>query len=127
MKKKIIPIFYITLWAVLLVLLGTYYVCFAPRDSEFSESENRTLVAFPEVTAESVFSGKFGEDIETYLLDRFPGRDSVIMAVNRLENAASFASHEEYLLIAEDVEDPLDTGDYQGDLDALLAEMEENM
>lgn len=127
MKKKIIPIFYITLWAVLLVLLGTYYVCFAPRDSEFSESENRTLAAFPEVTAESVFSGDFGQQIENYLLDRFPGRNTVIMAVNRLENAASFASHEEYLLIAEDVEDPLDTGDYQGDLDALLAEMEENM
>ena len=126
MKKKITPIFYITLWSVMLVLLGIYYVALAPRDSSFSDTENRTLAGFPEVSMESVFSGRFGEDIENYLLDHFPGRDSVIMAVNRMENAVSFASHDEYLLIAEDVEDPLDTDDYLDNLDDLLASLEQN-
>lgn len=126
MKNQTAPKIFIVLWTLLLLSLGIYYLGFAPRDSEFSESENRTLAAFPAVSAESVFSGDFGQQIETYLLDRFPGRNHVIMAVNRLENAVSFASHEDYLLIAKDVEDPLDTADEPEDLDALLAELERN-
>lgn len=122
MKKNIYKVC-IALWMLLLVALGSYYLFLAPRESEYSEAENRTLSGFPEVTAESVFSGRFGEEFETWLLDRFPARDSVITAINQLKSTASFATYEEYLLIAEDVTDNLSQGDYQEALDAILADL----
>jgi hypothetical protein len=123
MAKRILPKAYIALWMLLLVVLGCYYLFFAPRDSEYSQVENRTLAAFPEVTAQSVFSGDFGREIETYLLDRFPIRETAINTMNRMESALSLATHDEYLLIAEDVDDPLVDDDYQADLEELLAQM----
>lgn len=45
-----------------------------PADRD-STSERRPLAAFPTVSAESVFSGKFMADFETYTLDQFPLRD----------------------------------------------------
>ena len=121
--KKFHRIAFIGLWLALLLCLGIYYIGFAPRESSFTETENRTLAGFPEVTAESVFSGRFGQEFETYLLDRFPIRNQTISAVNQLESMLSFASHDDYLLIAEDVEDPLDTSDYEAAMEQLLAEM----
>lgn len=48
---------------------------FKPVD-EFSDSERRELAKFPEVTIDSVLSGKFMSDFETYTLDQFPMRDT---------------------------------------------------
>lgn len=121
MAKRILPKVFLAFWAVLLVALGGYYLLFAPRNSAYSEEENRTLAGFPEVSFDSVFSGKFGKDFETYLLDHFPGRNAVISASNRAQSMMSFATHEEYLLIAEGVKDPLDQDDFHDDLDDLLA------
>ncbi len=120
MKKKLIPRLFIRLWMALLALLGIYYLLFAPRNSEYSQTENRTLAAFPDISLENIFSGKFGEEMESYLLDRFPGRNGVINVTGRLENALSFASHDEYLLVAQGPEDLLDTGVTPEDLDDLL-------
>lgn len=125
MAKRILPKVYIVLWMLLLIALGTYFLFFAPRDSAYSETENRTLAGFPAVTAENIFTGKFGTEIESYLLDHFPGRNTVISATNTLQGALSLATHDEYLMIAEGVEDPLDSGDYQEDLDDLLAGLEQ--
>ena len=122
-KTRILPRAYIALWLGLLFILGGYYLLFAPRGSDYSPDENRTLAAFPELTVETLFSGKFGKDMETYLLDRFPLRNAVIKFVNKFESNLSFATHEEYLLIAEGVDDPLDDDDYQSDLDELLSNL----
>jgi hypothetical protein len=46
----------------------------APQKS-VSVTENRELAAMPALTAESIFSGKFSDDLEGYLLDHFPLRD----------------------------------------------------
>ena len=120
MKNKLLQKLLIALWVLLLSSMGIYYLFFAPRGSDFTEAENRTLAAFPEVTIESVFSGRFGEEFETYLLDRFPLREKAIALVNRFQSAVSLASHEEYLRIAEDVKDPLDNTDYENSMEALL-------
>ena len=125
MAKRNIPKVYIALWMLLLAGLGCYFLFAAPRDSTYSETENRTLAGFPAVTAENVFSGNFSTEIETYLLDHFPGRNTVISATNALQGTLSFATHDEYLKIAEDAEDPLDSSDYQQDLEDLLAGLEE--
>lgn len=123
MKKKLLQSIFIGLWLAILFCLGGYYLFFAPRDSEFTETENRNLAAFPEVTVQSLFSGQFGQQIEGYLLDRFPLRDAAISFANRLESMLSLASYDDYLLIAEDVEDPLDTELDVSDMDALLAQL----
>lgn len=48
---------------------------FKPADA-FSDSERRQLAQFPEVSAESMLSGKFMTDLKDYSLDQFPMRDS---------------------------------------------------
>lgn len=114
---------YILLWVLLIALLGSYYLFLAPRESEYSPEENRTLAGFPAFTAENVFSGKFGQEMESWLLDRFPGRNLVISFVNKVQSSLSFATHEEYLQIADKPDDPLDNDDYQDDLDDLLGNL----
>ena len=121
--KRIIPKIFLTVWIALLILLGGYYLFFAPRGSEYSAEENRTLAGFPEVTWESVFSGKFGEEFEKYLLDHFPWRNAMITATNKIQSMLSFATHDEYLLIADGVDDPLVDDDFQDDLEDLLGEL----
>ena len=125
MAKKHFPKVYIALWMTLLVALGSYYLFLAPRDSEQSMKENRMLAGFPEISAQSIFSGDFGREFETYLLDRFPDRNAVIDLTNGMESAISMASHEDYLLIMDvNRDDPLITEDVEVDMDALLAELE---
>ena len=121
MAKRMLPKAFLAFWMVLLVALGSYYIFLAPRDGAYSEEENRTLAGFPKISFGSVFSGQFGKDFETYLLDHFPVRNVVISGANKAQNLMSFASHDEYLLIAEGVKDPLDQGDYKDDLDDLLS------
>lgn len=122
-KKNLQAKVYIALWMVLLVALGVYYAFFAPRDGAYSEAENRTLTAFPETSAEHIFNGDFGVEFENYLIDHFPGRNTVISTVNRLQSMMSLATHDEYLLIAEDVDDPLVDEIDQAVLDALLEDL----
>lgn len=121
--KSIVMKLFLSLWLLLIFALGGYYLLFAPRESTYTETENRTLAAFPDLTFQSVFSGKFGEEFETYLLDRFPIRDTAISAVNRFQSLVSLASHEDYLLIAENVDDPLDSEVSLEDMDSLLEDL----
>ena len=46
-----------------------------PADA-VSQSERRTLAQFPEISAESMLSGKFMTDFESYTLDQFPIRNT---------------------------------------------------
>ncbi len=48
------------------------------KDREFSDSENRMLAAFPEFTWESVKSGKYMSEFESYVADQFFLRDQWI-------------------------------------------------
>ncbi len=53
---------------------------------DFSESERRSLAQFPELSTETVLSGKFMSEFETYTQDQFPLRDSF----RRLKALAAF-------------------------------------
>ena len=44
-------------------------------DKYYSETEKRTLKQFPQISSGEIFSGNFGNDIEEYLADQFPGRN----------------------------------------------------
>lgn len=126
MKKRILPAVFLGFWMLLLITLGCYYLLFAPRGSEYSPTENRTLAGFPEISFENVFSGKFGTDFESYLLDRFPARNAMVTFTSKIESLLSLASHEEFLLIAPETDDPLDNDDVSVNLDDLLAGLDKS-
>ena len=77
MKKKIS--FEAVMTGSFLAFLGLFTAIsvLMPRKA-FSETENRYLARFPKLTWETVKSGAFGTDYETYLSDHFPFRDSWI-------------------------------------------------
>ena len=54
-------------------------------DRLYSETENRMLAARPDVTRDSIFSGQFAEDYETYVTDQFVGRDKWIGIKTRMD------------------------------------------
>jgi hypothetical protein len=54
-------------------------------DRDFSEQENRSLQMAPEFSAESLFSGEFMTDFESYSADQFAFRDQWISMKARLE------------------------------------------
>ena len=45
-------------------------------DGTISRAERRKLQQFPAVSSEALLSAEFSEDVEDYLLDQFPFRDS---------------------------------------------------
>ncbi len=45
--------------------------------AEISLSERRKLAEFPQISKKNISSGKFMSEFETYLLDHFPGRDTL--------------------------------------------------
>ena len=60
----------VVIWAVLAA-----FSWFGPRQ-EISEAERRPLAQMPEVTAETLLSGKFMSEFEDFTLDQFPLRDT---------------------------------------------------
>ena len=59
-----------------LVLLGFMVLHLLLPDGTISRAERRKLQQFPEVSGEALLSAEFSEDVEDYLLDQFPFRDS---------------------------------------------------
>lgn len=71
-KLKYLP----GLLAVGIIWFGLAAWSFLKPADNFSDSERRNLMQFPEITAESLLSGKFMTDLKDYSLDQFPMRDS---------------------------------------------------
>ena len=59
-----------------IVVFGVSALCILKPSNAFSESERRQLASFPETSAETILSGQFMKDFETYATERFPARDS---------------------------------------------------
>jgi len=73
MNQKIRVIGLVCLLAIWATLTGFAWFG-APEAS--SEAERRPLEQFPELTAQTLFNGKFMSEFEDYTLDQFPGRDA---------------------------------------------------
>lgn len=58
-----------------LFFLFFFLTCMLKPAKEFSDSERRKLAQVPEMTGESILSGKFMQKFEDYTLDQFPFRD----------------------------------------------------
>lgn len=74
--KKIDLVYKITSYAFVLFLVGmtTLFVVLPKQD--ISKSERRRLSKKPELTVENIKNESFMEDLESYLLDHFPLRES---------------------------------------------------
>lgn len=72
MKNKITAI---VLIITVLFFSVAHFVC---PDRDFSESERRKLASLPEISADSLMSGKYLQNFEKYMLDQFPGRDTAV-------------------------------------------------
>lgn len=93
----------ITLFCIL--IFGFTLATMIKPDTEYSETENRTLAQMPRVSAESVFDGTFESDYETYLTDQFVARDGWIgmkTAVERMtlrrESKDIYFAEDDYLI-----------------------------
>lgn len=75
-------------------LLALSLWCWLKPADDYSESERRALAQMPQFNAETVFSGSFMTDFETYTLDQFPLRDgfrsvkavSELFVFNKMDN-----------------------------------------
>ncbi len=74
--SAIVFFFIITLIPVLILILP---------QKDFSENENRVLTSFPSLTWDSIASGKFMKDFESFFADHFVLRDSWIAAKTQTE------------------------------------------
>ena len=73
------------------------------KDKDFSESENRSLAQFPELS--SVWNGSFLSELSDYVADQFPGRDlwmSLNLGINKLlgqkEVSGVYLCEDDYLM-----------------------------
>ncbi len=98
MKQK--SIFTITLWwLLLLAVTGALIICFAPRTSRVSNTENRMLQGMPELSAESILNGTFSSEFESFMSDGFFERSSIINFSNQLLGLLSATTPEDdYIL-----------------------------
>ncbi len=71
----------------LLLVSGFTIASLLKPDTTFSEEENRELAQMPQITPDSVFSGRFSKDYETYLTDQFVFRNQWIGAKTLTERA----------------------------------------
>ncbi len=63
-------------FAMILFFFGFAFFCWLKPADAYSDSERRELNQFPELTLNTVLSGKFMSEFENYTLDQFPIRDA---------------------------------------------------
>lgn len=67
---------YILVITMIIFLLGVSIWCILHGNEDYSMSERRYLKQFPVLTWDTVTSGKFMSDFESYTQDQFPARDA---------------------------------------------------
>ena len=98
--KKRLDFVVIYFWLFLLLCAGLGTLIFADREERVSESEKRMLAAFPDTSAESIFSGEFSSGFESFLSDGIFLRDSVAGASKAALGLFSAASYEDTMLLS---------------------------
>ena len=92
---------------------------------DYSPLEKRRLASTPELSADSLLSGRFGEQTESFMADHLPGRDLLVGAVAYYDLLSGRQDTKEILrgrsgrLYERPVE--WDAASVRGDLDALCA------
>lgn len=84
LKKKAELILVISFISTLFLLSGLFFLL--PHE-RFSELENRYLQRSPELTLENVLAGNYAKDVETYVTDHFPFRNTWLSVKSVSEQA----------------------------------------
>lgn len=84
---------------------GMAVINLAWPQKDFSENENRVLQTLPSLSAESLFSGKFAEQFESFTTDQFPLRDGWVglktmtqLALLKKDNGRIYFGRDGYLI-----------------------------
>lgn len=86
--KKPYKILMIALFGLFLISMPICTIIFQPKEEKpFSENENRYLSAFPKLSFETYKDKKFMEGFDTWLSDRFFGREDWIVLKNNANKA----------------------------------------
>ena len=75
-KLKLTAVIFSVFFTGLLILLLAAGII--EPDKEYSESENRKLASFPELSVSRIADGRFMTDFEEYMSDRFFGRNTLV-------------------------------------------------
>ena len=102
--------FIVTLWwALLCALAGFFLLVTGPKQPRRSDTENRMLAGFPDISPKSVVSGDFMSGFENYLSDGFFDRDGVITFTEKLlGNFSTLSGDDKLAMQSEEMEDRLD-------------------
>ncbi len=122
MKNKANKILVVIFLAIIFSSLLSYIVI---RPREFSENENRYLAQRPKFSFENLLSGKFTADMEKYIDDQFPLRNSSISFKSSLQRRLGkkdingvYLGNQGYL-IEKVLEQDFDYGGLQANIDAI--------
>lgn len=74
-KTKVLNLINIIVWV--LAIVSVIILSITTEDKKLSTSEKRNLAQLPELTTESVLKTKYMDNLEDYLLDQFPYRDTL--------------------------------------------------
>lgn len=91
-RRKMMNIFYLIVLLVVFEAIGLMFIIF-PR-STVSELEQRELREFPELTAESYFSGDFTAGVSKWFSDTVPMRDELMEVSAALRDMRGFRHNE---------------------------------
>lgn len=83
-RKRRMNMFYLIITLLAFEVIGLMFIMF-PRE-EVSELEKRKLAKFPELTAESYFSGDFTEGVSEWFSDTVPFRDDLMELSSELRS-----------------------------------------
>lgn len=99
MRNKITTILFV------LMLAAGLAAHFCTPDRAYSKNEKRLLAGVPKVSAKRIRSGAFGDDIEKYLADQFPLRDSFVSVktvterlLGKRESGGAYFADDGYLM-----------------------------
>lgn len=85
-------------WIILCAIAGFFLIAATNKRSRLSETENRMLAAFPEVSAQTLASGEFMSGFEDFLSDAFFARDGVVQLTDGLLDRFNALSDDEKLV-----------------------------
>ena len=110
--KKIKNFLPALLFLVFILIIGLYF-CYSPQ-KDYSENEKRYLEKFPKFTVDTLISGEFGEEFETYLADQIANRDFFV-GLNAYYDVASGRNGSKGVYLSENgylINDPVDKDNY---------------
>ena len=106
MSKKTERISQIIMVSIFIIFIMGFCVwTFFTKDRQFSEMENRNLAQFPEFSWKQLKDGKFTQELESYMSDQLPFKDSLVtlktdtdrLLMHNLQNGVYFGSDGYYL------------------------------